>query len=73
MLVLSKSLTAAGLRSLVSESTRVPADLLHVTVGGRSLTDGVVADIEEGSTVHYSVKGVGGADKESSGGCNLSM
>ena len=52
----------------MSEATGVPADLLHVTVGGRSLTDEVVGDIEEGSTVHYSVKGVGGADSSSSGG-----
>lgn len=61
------SSTAREVRHLVAEATKVPPELLHVTVGGRALTDEVVCGIGAGATLHYSIKGLGGADVEQQG------
>ncbi|KAL8624912.1 hypothetical protein ACOMHN_016208 [Nucella lapillus] len=54
--------TAQDLLALVTEATKVPTQLLHVTFEGRVLCDEMVPDIQHGSTLHYTVKGLGGSD-----------
>ena len=68
---LPQSSTAAEVRHLVAETTKVPAELLHVTVGGRTLTDEVVSGIVTGSTLHYTIKGRGGMHSGEDGGMEL--
>ena len=59
--------TAQEARHLVAEAAKVPSELLHITVGGRVLTDEVVCDIGNGAILHYTVKGLGGADADQKG------
>ena len=68
---LPQSSTAADVRHLVAETTGVPSELLHITVGGRTLTDEVASGIVTGTTLHYSVKGRGGMQSGEDGGMKL--
>ncbi|XP_076465503.1 uncharacterized protein LOC143297186 isoform X2 [Babylonia areolata] len=52
--------TAQEVLALVTESSKVPSHLLHVTVEGRALSHAPA--IPHGSTLHCTVKGLGGAD-----------
>ena len=61
------SSTAQEIRHLVAEVTKVPSELLHITVWGRALTEEVVCNIESGAILHYTIKGLGGADAEQQG------
>ena len=54
----------------MAEATKVPSELLHITVEGRTLTDEVVCGIGAGATLHCSVKGLGGADSKTHGWYN---
>ena len=59
--------TAKEACDLVAEVSKVPSDLLNITVEGRALTEEVVHSIRTGATLHYSVKGIGGADHKPDG------
>lgn len=61
------SSTAQEIRHLVAEMTKVPSYLLHITVGGRMLTDEMACDIGSGTNLHCTIRGLGGADAEQKG------
>ena len=65
------SSTAVDVRRLVAETAKVPSELLHITVGGRTLTDEVASEIINGSILHYTVKGSGGMRGGDDGGMRL--
>ena len=65
------SSTAVDVRRLVAETAKVPSELLHITVGGRTLTDEVASEIISGSILHYTVKGSGGMRGGDDGGMRL--
>ena len=52
--------TLADVLASIEEKTGTPKSLLHVTFGGRCLTDDMVPHLQSGVNLHYTVKGKGG-------------